>query len=418
MNNCKEIYDPLHGYINLSTNAIKIINTPEFQRLREIKQLGTTYLVFPSATHTRFEHSLGVYHLCNVLLEKITKKQPDLLINKKFIELIKIAGLVHDIGHGPFSHLYDICSINEKHEDRSKNIFKKIANNINYNLDLSKENIDFICDCIDPPENKKHIWYYQIVSNKINTIDVDKIDYILRDAYHIGISISISNDYKRLFDVFVTEEIKTKKSYLAFNIKTQFDIYNLFLSRYRLNKMVYTHHSVKSFEYLIIPVIREIIKNNNINFLELTDSFVLNYISETFQKNTLKHNIYTREVPKLINEITIQDKNIINKLFNEKFYINLLSSFDIYNSNKEDYIIERTLIGFSNCIENPLNNIYYYDNNKVDNISLVNPQKYSFIIPEIHNELILRLYSKKNKKKYFSIGQDIWNYILLFLNLK
>ena len=73
MDNSKEIYDPLHGYINLSPLAIKIINTPEFQRLREIKQLGTTYLVFPSATHTRFEHSLGVYHLCNEMLEKLKK---------------------------------------------------------------------------------------------------------------------------------------------------------------------------------------------------------------------------------------------------------------------------------------------------------------------------------------------------------
>lgn len=418
MDNSKEIYDPLHGYINLSPLAIKIINTPEFQRLREIKQLGTTYLVFPSATHTRFEHSLGVYHLCNEMLEKIKKKQPQLALSKKLIELIKIAGLVHDLGHGPFSHLYDICSINEKHEERSKKIFKKIANTISYNLQLSKENINFICDCIDPPENKKNIWYYQIVSNKINTIDVDKIDYILRDAYHIGISISISNDYKRLFDVFVTEDKERNTSYLAFNSKTQFDIYNLFLSRYRLNKMVYTHHSVKSFEYLIIPVLEEIVKNNNIDFLELTDYFVLNYLSETSRKNTLKHNIYTRHVPKLINEITIQKQNIIDKLFDETFYTSMLTTYDMFDANKEDYILERTLIGFSNNIENPLNNVIYYDNNDINNISTLNSQKYSFIVPDIHNELILRLYSKENNQKKISIGKDIWNYILIFLNLK
>ena len=253
---------------------------------------------------------------------------------------------------------------------------------------------------------------------KINTIDVDKIDYILRDAYHIGISISISNDYKRLFDVFVTEDIEEKTSYLTFNVKTQFDIYNLFLSRYRLNKMVYTHHSVKSFEYLIIPVLKEIVKNNNTDFLELTDSFVLNYVSKTSKKNTLKNSIYTRQVPKLINEITIQKQNIIDKLFDEKFYTSILTTYDMFDANKEDYILERTLIGFSNNIENPLNNIYYYDNNDINNISIVNPQKYSFIVPNNHNELILRLYSKDNKQKKISIGQDIWNYILVLLNLK
>ena len=183
--------------------------------------------------------------------------------------------------------------------------------------------------------------------------------------------------------------------------------------------MVYTHHSVKSFEYLIIPVLQEIIKNNNTDFLDLTDSFVLNYVSNSSIKNTLKHNIYTRQVPKLINEITIQKQNIISKLFDETFYQSLLTTFDIFDSNKEDYIIERTLIGFSNNVENPLNNnIYYYDNNENDYISLVNPQNYSFIIPEIHNELILRLYSKENKPKKISAGKDIWNYILTFLNLK
>ena len=177
--------------------------------------------------------------------------------------------------------------------------------------------------------------------------------------------------------------------------------------------MVYTHHSVKSFEYLIIPVLQEIIKNNNTDFLDLTDSFVLNYVSNSSIKNTLKHNIYTRQVPKLINEITIQKQNIISKLFDETFYQSLLTTFDIFDSNKEDYIIERTLIGFSNNVENPLNNIYYYDNNENDYISLVNPQNYSFIIPEIHNELILRLYSKEDKPKKFC-GK---RYLELYFNI-
>lgn len=182
--------------------------------------------------------------------------------------------------------------------------------------------------------------------------------------------------------------------------------------------MVYTHHSVKSFEYLIIPVLEEIVKNNNIDFLELTDYFVLNYLSKTSIKNTLKHNIYTRQVPKLINEITIQKQNIIDKLFDETFYTSILTTYDIFDANKEDYILERTLIGFSNNIENPLDNVIYYDNNDINNISTLNSQKYSFIVPDIHNELILRLYSKENNQKKISIGEDIWNYILIFLNLK
>ena len=79
----------------------------------------------------------------------------------------------------------------------------------------------------------------------------------------------------------------------------------------------------------------------------------------------------------------------------------MLTTYDMFDANKEDYILERTLIGFSNNIENPLNNVIYYDNNDINNISTLNSQKYSFIVPNIHNELILRLYSKENNQKNF-----------------
>ena len=82
----------------------EFIDTYEFQRLRDLKQLGATYFVFPSATHTRFEHSIGVSHLAGKLMETLQKKQPRLKITAREIEVTRIAGLVHDIGQGPFSH--------------------------------------------------------------------------------------------------------------------------------------------------------------------------------------------------------------------------------------------------------------------------------------------------------------------------
>lgn len=411
----KDIYDPIHGFVSITYLAQQIIDTSEFQRMRDIKQLGTTYFVFPSATHTRFEHSIGVYYLCDLILNKIKNNQPTLNIKKKFIELIKIAGLVHDIGHGPFSHLYDNYIVDTKHENRSKEIFKKMV--VKYKLQLSLEEVNFICNCIDPPQKEIYKWYYQIVSNKINHIDVDKIDYILRDAYHIGISISINNDYKRLLNVRI-ENINENDSVLSYHNKLQFDIYNLFLSRYKLNKMVYTHHSVKSFEYLIIPILQHI-NSKNIEFLKLTDSYVLQYSME--QYNTVLNNIYTRNIPKLINEITIQKDTLIQKLTDVNFYNELIESFKIYNYNYDDYILEKTLLGFTNSIDNPLNNVYYYETDKKKNptdICLLDSEKYSFIIPSQHNELILRLYSKKNKELDIKKGEDIWNYILVYLNLR
>ena len=94
----KVIRDPLHGYIELDELARAIIDTVEMQRLRRIRQLGFSYLVYPGANHTRFEHSLGTYHLLNVLLDRLD-------VAKEVEKELLVASLIHDVGHGPYSHV-------------------------------------------------------------------------------------------------------------------------------------------------------------------------------------------------------------------------------------------------------------------------------------------------------------------------
>ena len=105
----KKINCPLYGFISITPRMRCIIDTPEFKRLHNLRQLGLTYLIYPSANHTRFEHSLGVSHLAKILTTSLQKNQPELGITDNEIELIQIAGLIHDIGHGPFSHLYELA---------------------------------------------------------------------------------------------------------------------------------------------------------------------------------------------------------------------------------------------------------------------------------------------------------------------
>ena len=151
----KKIYDTIHGFIPISENIQKIIDTPEFQRLRDLKQLGATNYVFPSATHTRFEHSIAVSYLGKTMIENIKKNQPELNISQRDIDLIEIAGLIHDIGHGPFSHLWDnyIISKEEKdHEERGCEIFKNMIKK--YKLGISEEEFGTICEIINPSKKK------------------------------------------------------------------------------------------------------------------------------------------------------------------------------------------------------------------------------------------------------------------------
>ena len=110
----KCIFDPIHKYIELEPLLVNFIDTPEFQRLRNIKQLGACYYVYSGAVHNRYEHSLGVSHLSGMLITQLKNNQPELNITDRQITLIKVAGLIHDLGHACFSHFFDNLFLKDK----------------------------------------------------------------------------------------------------------------------------------------------------------------------------------------------------------------------------------------------------------------------------------------------------------------
>ncbi|XP_021355741.1 deoxynucleoside triphosphate triphosphohydrolase SAMHD1-like [Mizuhopecten yessoensis] len=177
-------------------------------RLRFIKQLGACYLVYPGASHNRFEHSLGVCHLAGELVRAIKNRQPQLHVSSKDILCVEIAGLCHDLGHGPFSHLFDRKfipqanpGVNWEHEEASVDMFDHLVkkNGLDTEFDkygLTGTDLIFIKEQIKGPSeenwrfegrDKSKGFLYEVVANKRNGIDADKWDYFARDCHNLGI---------------------------------------------------------------------------------------------------------------------------------------------------------------------------------------------------------------------------------------
>ena len=312
----KIIFDPIHGYIKLCEKSIKIISTSEFQRLRYIKQVGPCYHVFPGASHNRFEHSLGVAYLSRLTITNIRNNQPELNITNQDIENVEIAGLCHDLGHGPFSHLFDdhivnhCNSVNKHHEERSCMILDYISTKYNINIDL-----DIIRKMIIPKKylskQDKKRFLFRIVCNPESGVDVDKFDYIARDTYNIGLKFGF--DCSRLVN-----ECRIIGGELCFQSKEIYNIYEMYHTRYRLHKQVYHHHAVHSIEYMYADILKELNHNLDISntidnpeeFCKLTDDYIINLINNQSNIKYLKakmilDRINRRELYKFIGEIVI-----------------------------------------------------------------------------------------------------------------
>ncbi|KAK7498150.1 hypothetical protein BaRGS_00010738 [Batillaria attramentaria] len=271
----KVFNDPVHGHMEFHPLCVAIIDTPQFQRLRYLKQLGACYFVFPGAAHNRFEHCLGVCHLAGQLVRAIQKRQPRLHITDLDVLCVQIAGLCHDLGHGPFSHLFDsrfIPSVRKdlekpwEHEDASLQMFDYMVESNNLvpkfeEYGLNEQDRTFIKEQIkgklrevsgDWPyegRTREKAFLYEIVANKRNGIDVDKWDYFLRDCHHLGMRSSF--DHTRF--IHFARVIKVgKQLQICVRDKEVFDMYELFHTRHALHRRAYQHKVVQSVENMLI----------------------------------------------------------------------------------------------------------------------------------------------------------------------
>ncbi len=263
-----DIIDPIHDFIRVSGPELKIIDNPIFQRLRRIRQLSGAHLTYPGAQHTRFEHSLGVMHISGQAGQALQEKG---ILKKDDIENLRLAALLHDIGHGPFSHLFEEV-LQEKRKISHEEMGKRIILKTELGDLLSKSGYDkkFITKLAFG--DSKLQFMNEIISG---VLSADMMDYLLRDGYYTGAEHA-KVDHKRL-----TQSLEVYQKKLALEKSALYSFESMMHSRYQMFKSVYFHKTVRSAEVMLLESMRladeelGLTSLNLLDYVELTDESVL-----------------------------------------------------------------------------------------------------------------------------------------------
>jgi len=285
------VNDPIYGFINISSDIIfDLVEHPYFQRLRRIKQLGLTNFVYPGANHTRFQHGLGSLHLMEIAINDIRSKGHE--ITPEESEAVIIAILLHDIGHGPFSHALEYAIIeNFNHEQISFLMMKELNRQFDNRLSLA----------IKIFQNKYHKKFlHQLVSGQL---DMDRLDYLNRDSFFTGVSEGVIGTDR------IIKMLNVVDDQLVVEAKGIYSIEKFLIARRLMYWQVYLHKTVLSAENLLVNILKRAKKLASEGH-ELFATPALHYfLYNKIKMDDLNHTDSTREI--LNNFSKLDDNDIV-----------------------------------------------------------------------------------------------------------
>ena len=238
--------DPLFNYVSVDRASdgwlLELIDSPEFQRLRRIRQLGVSSLTYPGAEHSRFSHSLGVLHLMSMAVAEMQRLDPSRADEAR--AKLLAAALLHDIGHGPLSHMSEMC-IGEEHEKWTVKIIKSEQTKVCKILTkrFGKDMPNRVAALIEKDNPSAMLWQKQLLSSEL---DVDRLDYLRRDSLFSGAGYG-HYDWYRLLHTFKLHEANGQAT-LIWSMKAVYGIEEYIFARFYMYQNVYLHKTTRGFE--------------------------------------------------------------------------------------------------------------------------------------------------------------------------
>lgn len=320
----KKVYDEIYGYIRLDDKETRLIDLPEFQRLRRIKQTSLAYLVYPGATHSRFSHSLGTFYLASIIGNRFKELG---IINDEELIYLKFSALLHDIGQFPFSHSLEPLYLEHGLSNKElRNLIITKSPNFRYFVDEESIDLNKILDILNGNS---------LLSSIISSdVDVDRMDYLVRDSRHTGVQLGNIDLYRLLDTIYYGNNNE-----IIIQDKGIYSLENFYISRLHMYQAVYYHKTIIGYELMLRDIFKTIYECCDSSILDISnikslvyegniaywdDEWVFNMLynylyspdSPSYLKQKIK-NFLDRRGPKVVYEEIIYGNSNISEKFNK-----------------------------------------------------------------------------------------------------